>query len=151
MLRALTVLGICIFGFRIAAPAQIVEFKTPPELPKPNGYSHVVVVKQGTLVFVSGQVGMNSKGEMSGDFATQAQQVFANLRVALAAAGAKPANLVKLNIYVVGLNQDKLAALRAARDSVIDKQHPPASTLAGVQALVRPGAEIEVDAEAVVP
>jgi len=70
------------------APAQNVQFKNPPELSKPNGYTHVVVVNHGKLAFISGQVGLNSKGEISSDFAAQAKQAFANLKTALAAAGA---------------------------------------------------------------
>lgn len=42
---------------------------------------------------------------------------------------------MKLNHYVVGLNPDRLLALREVRDRFIAKEHPPASTLAGVQAL----------------
>ena len=71
--------------------------------------------------------------------------------MALAAAGAKPADLIKINYLVVGLNHEKLIALREARDSVIDKEHPPASTLAGVQALFRDDVQIEIEAEAVIP
>jgi 2-iminobutanoate/2-iminopropanoate deaminase len=111
----------------------------------------VVVVNHGKLVFVSGQVGLNSQGKISPDFAAQATQTFANIKTALAAAGAAPANLIKLNYYVVGLNHDKLTALREARDRIIDKQHPPASTLAGVQSLFRDDVQIEIEAEAVIP
>ncbi len=135
------------------ALGQTAEFKNPPELSKPNGYSHVVVVKQGKLVFVSGEVGMNDKGEIvsKDDFSAQAKQAFANLKIALNAAGASPKNLVKLNYFVVGLNHDKLLALRAVRDGFIDSSHPPASTLVGVQALFRDDALIEIEAEAVIP
>jgi enamine deaminase RidA (YjgF/YER057c/UK114 family) len=142
---------ICILVLGAVAQAQNVQFKNPPELSKPNGYTHVVVVNRGKLAFISGQVGLNSKGEISSDFAAQAKQSFANLKTALAAAGATPADIVKLNYYVVGLNPDKLAALRVTRDSVIDTQHPPASTLAGVQSLFRDDVQIEIDAEAVIP
>jgi len=142
---------VCILVLGAVAQAQNVQFKNPPELSKPNGYTHVVVVNRGKLAFISGQVGLNSKGEISGDFAAQAKQAYANLKTALAAAGATPADIVKLNYYVVGLNHDKLAALRVARDSVIDTQHPPASTLAGVQSLFRDDVQIEIDAEAVIP
>jgi enamine deaminase RidA (YjgF/YER057c/UK114 family) len=141
----------CILICGAATHAQTAEFKNPAELSKPTGYTHVVVVNHGKLVLVSGQVGINSKGEISPDFAAQARQAFANIKSALAAAGATPANLVKLNYYVVGLNHDKLLAIREARDSVIDKQHPPASTLAGVQSLFRDDVQIEVEAEAVTP
>ena len=64
---------------------------------------------------------------------------------------ARPADLIKINYLVVGLNHEKLIALREARDSVIDKEHPPASTLAGVQALFRDDAQLEIEAEAVIP
>jgi enamine deaminase RidA (YjgF/YER057c/UK114 family) len=143
--------AVCILVLGAVAQAQNVQFKNPPELSKPNGYTHVVVVNHGKLAFISGQVGLNSKGEISSDFAAQARQAFANLKAALAAAGATPADIVKLNYYVVGLNHDKLAALREARDGIIDKQHPPASTLAGVQSLFRDDVQIEIDAEAVIP
>jgi 2-iminobutanoate/2-iminopropanoate deaminase len=151
MNRALYLIATSVLAITGAAHAQSVEFKNPSELSKPNGYTHVVVVNHGKLVFISGQVGLNSKGEISQDFAAQARQAFANLKIALAAAGAKPADLVKLNYYVVGLNHDKLGALREGRDMLIDKQHPPASTLAGVQSLFRADVQVEIDAEAVIP
>jgi Putative translation initiation inhibitor, yjgF family len=130
-----------------------VEFKNSTELSSPTGYSHTAVVSSGKMVFLSGQVGLNKQGEMVGknDFRAQAAQVFANLRVALAAAGASPKDVVKLNYYVVGLNHERLAALREVRDQFIDKEHPPASTLAGVQALFREDAMLEVEAVAVLP
>jgi len=135
----------------ISALSQQVQFKNPAELSKPNGYTHVVTVNRGKLIFISGQVGMDKDGKISGDFAEQARQVFANLQAALSAAGAKPSNLVKLNYYVVGLNHEKLLAIREARDRIVDKEHPPASTLAGVQALFRDDVQLEVEAEAVLP
>ncbi|HTM17572.1 MAG TPA: RidA family protein [Terracidiphilus sp.] len=134
-----------------AARAQQVEFKNPSDLNKPSGYTHVVIVSHGKLIFIAGQVGTDKDGKISGDFAEQARQVFSNIQAALAAAGAKPANLVKLNYYVVGLNHEKLLAIREARDKIIDKDHPPASTLAGVQALFRDDVQLEIEAEAVLP
>lgn len=149
-MKGLVLAAICLFALAVCR-GQNTEFRNPPELAKPNGYSHVVIVNRGKLVLISGQTGLNGKGEISSDFAAQAKQVFVNLKIALAAAGARPADLVRLNYYVVGLNHDKLLALRDARDGVIDKQHPPASTLAGVQSLFRPDVQIEIDAEAVLP
>ena len=94
---------------------------------------------------------MNKDGKMASDFAAQAKQTFTNLKLALAAVGAKPSDLVKINYFVAGLNHDKLVALREARDGVINKEHPPANTLAGVQALFREDAQVEIEAEAVIP
>jgi enamine deaminase RidA (YjgF/YER057c/UK114 family) len=138
-------------GLVPAARSQNVEFRNPPELAKPNGYTQAVIVTHGKLVFLSGQVGLEKDGKVVGDFAAQARQAFANIQAALAAVGAKPADLVKLNYYVVGLNHEKLVALREARDKVVDKDHPPASTLAGVQALFREDVQLEIEAEAVIP
>ena len=140
-----------LFLFPLVAASQQVEFKNPPDISKPNGYTHVVIVNRGKLVFISGQVGMDRDGKISTDFAGQAQQAFANLQAALTAAGAKPENLVKLNYYVVGLNHEKLLAIREARDKFVNREHPPASTLAGVQALFRDDVQIEIEAEAVLP
>jgi 2-iminobutanoate/2-iminopropanoate deaminase len=145
-----TLLAIAL-SLSISALSQQVQFKNPAELSKPNGYTQVVVVNGGKLIFISGQVGMDKDGKISSDFAEQARQTFANVQAALVAAGAKPSNLVKLNYYVVGLNHEKLLAIREARDRIIDKEHPPASTLAGVQALFRDDVQLEVEAEAVLP
>ena len=149
-MRLLT-LAVVLLGVLVPASAQNAEFRNPPDLSKPNGYSQVVIVNHGKLVFISGQVGVDKDGKISNDFSAQAARAFANLQSALATAGAKSGNLVKLNYYVVGLNHDKLIALREARDRIIDKEHPPASTLAGVQALFREDVQLEIEAEAVIP
>lgn len=150
-MKTLTILCFAALALVPIARSQNAEFRNPPELPKPNGYTQVVTITHGKLVFLSGQVGLDKDGKVAGDFASQAHQAFANIRAALAAVGAKPADLVKINYYVVGLNHDKLTALREARDKVIDKDHPPASTLAGVQALFREDVQLEIEAEAVIP
>jgi len=130
-----------------------VEFKSSPEISSPAGYSHAAVITSGKVIFLAGQVGLNKQGEMvsAKDFRAQALQAFTNLRAALAVAVATPDDVVKLNYYIVGLDHEKLLALREVRDQFINKAHPPVSTLAGVQALFRDDAMIEVEAVAVVP
>jgi enamine deaminase RidA (YjgF/YER057c/UK114 family) len=151
-IRLLVVFGM-VSAVAFAQSRPKVEFKNSPEISSPAGYSHAVAVNGGKMIFLSGQVGLNKQGEMVGkdDFRAQAAQVFVNLRAALAAAGASPKDVVKLNYYVVGLNHDRLVTLREVRDGFIDKEHLPASTLAGVQALFREDAMIEIEAVAVVP
>jgi 2-iminobutanoate/2-iminopropanoate deaminase len=144
-----TLVSTMVFG--LTAHTQVVEFKNPEELGKPNGYSQVVVVNRGRLVLISGQIGLNAKGETPADFIAQARRAFANLKTALAAVGATPADIIKLNYYVVGSDHEKLTALPDVRDDVVDKTHPPASTLAGVQILFREDAQIEIEAEAALP
>jgi enamine deaminase RidA (YjgF/YER057c/UK114 family) len=53
-----------VLGLLPVVPAQSVEFKNPPELSKPNGYSQVAIMNHGRLVFVAGQVGMDKDGKM---------------------------------------------------------------------------------------
>src|SRR4051812_43899583 len=112
-----------------------------------NGYSHVVTGR-GRLVFVSGQVALDERGELvgAGDPAAQAAQVFANLGRCLAAAGAAFDDIVKLTYFLTDAAQ--LPAVRAARDAVIDTERPPASSAMVVAGLVRPEFLLEIEAYA---
>ena len=50
----------------------------PPELGTPPGYSQVVEVSAGRIIFIAGQTALDSDGNVVGkrDFAAQAGQVF---------------------------------------------------------------------------
>ncbi len=144
----LLMVALCGLAFTQAKPF---EFRNSPEVKTPPVYSHAVVVNGGRLVFVSGQIGSDKDGKMPADFRAQAAGAFANLKAVLAAAGAKPQDVVKLNYYVVGLNQEKRMALRAAREQFTGPGHLPTSTLAGVQALAQEDIQVEIEAVAVLP
>jgi 2-iminobutanoate/2-iminopropanoate deaminase len=111
-----------------------VQYINPPNVPHPPGYTHAVIVPASKLVFLAGQVGLNSKGELVGkdDFRAQATQAFENIKAVLAAAGTTPDHLVRLNYYVAGLDDDKLKILREVRDKYVNTKEPPASTLVAV-------------------
>jgi enamine deaminase RidA (YjgF/YER057c/UK114 family) len=127
------------------------ECINPPDLPTPPTYSHVVVAAGTRLVFVAGQEPEDEKGNLvgRGDLATQAHQVFANVGRALAAGGARPDQVAKITIYVVGHRPEYLPAIEEARVEVFG-DHKPADTLVGVQTLSQPEYLIEVDAFAVI-
>jgi len=72
------------------------------------------------------------------------------LQLALAAAGASFANVVKLNIYVVDYKTEYRDILQQVRSRYVAKDNPPASTLIGVQTLARAGFLVEIEAVAVV-
>lgn len=129
------------------------ERLNPSGLVRPVGYSHVVATRGGKQVFVSGQVPLDAEGNLvgKGDLKAQTEKVFENLKVALAAAGARPQDVVKLNTYVVGFKPSDLAILREVRSRVFGETALAASTLVGVQALAREGLLVEVEAIAVVP
>jgi enamine deaminase RidA (YjgF/YER057c/UK114 family) len=127
------------------------ECINPPDLPTPPTYSHVVIATGTKLVFVAGQEPEDEDGNLvgAGDLATQARQVFANVGRALAAGGARPEQVAKITIYVVGYRVEYLPVIEEARVAVFG-DHKPADSLIGVETLSRPEYLIEVDAFAVI-
>ncbi len=119
---------------------------------QPPGYTHVVVVGEGKTIYISGQVPVNEKGETvgKGDFRAQVVQVYNNLQVALAAAGATFTDVVKMTTYVVNYKPEDVAVIREVRKGYLSANQPPASTLVGVQALVNPDYRIEIEVVAVI-
>ena len=128
-----------------------VEFLNPPQLGPTFGWSHAVSVTGGKTIHISGQVGANERGEVAkGDLKAQTEQAFRNLTIALSAAGATFKDVVKMNIYVVGLKTEHVPIIRVVRGQYVSSQNPPASTLVGVSALVGPDWLIEIDVTAAV-
>jgi enamine deaminase RidA (YjgF/YER057c/UK114 family) len=121
----------------------------PPGLAPGPGYSQVVT-GTGRMVFVAGQVALDEQGAMVGaaDIVLQTEQVFKNLSLALAAAGASFRDVVKVNWFVLDTSQ--LTAMRQVRDRYVDTANPPASTLVVVKALARPEFLVEIEAAAIV-
>jgi enamine deaminase RidA (YjgF/YER057c/UK114 family) len=122
----------------------------PPELGTPPGYSQVVDVSAGRIIFIAGQTAVDRDGNVVGkdDFAAQATQVFRNLAIALGAAGCTAANLVKLTVYLTDM--DNLARYREARNSFFASVTPPAApavTLVEVAKLY--GADFMIEIEAI--
>jgi enamine deaminase RidA (YjgF/YER057c/UK114 family) len=129
----------------------MLQHQNPPGLREPTGrYSQLVTATGTTTVYVAGQVATDAEGTLIGgdDLGAQARQVFANLRTALAAAGAGPAHVAKLTIYVVGFGPGSRDALLPELEAMFGER-PPANTLLGVQALARPEYLLEIDAVAV--
>ena len=126
------------------------EFINPPEISTPTGYTHVVSARGAQMIYISGQIAMDRQGNLisPGDLRAQATQVFENLKAALAAAGATFADVVKLNTYIVNYTPAHRGILREVRSQYISGDHPPASTLIGVQALAVEGLLIEIEAVA---
>ena len=114
-------------------------------------YAQVVVARGGRLVFVSGQVSVDERGQLvaPGDFAGQVRQAHANLVAALSAAGATVGDVAKLTTFVVGYRAELLPVIRDARAAVFGAGVTPASTLIGVEALANPDYLIEVEAFAI--
>jgi enamine deaminase RidA (YjgF/YER057c/UK114 family) len=125
----------------------------PPELGTPPGYSQVVDVSAGRIVFIAGQTALDRDGNVVGkdDFAAQAEQVFGNLGIALQAAGCTAAHLVKLTVFLTDM--DNLRRYREARNRFFASVAPPAApavTLVEVSKLYSPEFMIEIEAIAAI-
>jgi enamine deaminase RidA (YjgF/YER057c/UK114 family) len=123
-------------------------FRSPDDLPAPAGYSHVVTIPAGSLVWVSGQLPLDADGAVppGAGWEEQTRLVFENLGRALEAGGATWPDVVKLTIFVTDISG--LPAVRAVRDEFVDTANPPTSSLVQVGGLVRPDALIEIEAVA---
>ena len=129
------------------------EIFSPATLPPPTGYSHVAKVSKGTLVYIAGQVSSDASGKLvgEGDFEAQAERVFANVKLAVEAAGAGIADIVKMNTYIVAsVDPADVPKMRAVRGRYFGSGTPPASTLVYVSRLAQPGWMIEVEVVAAI-
>jgi len=126
-----------------------VTFANPPSMPPTNGYTHVVGVRGGRTIYISGQVPVNAGGELvgPGDLAAQTRQVFENIKAALAAAQASFDDVVKLTFFLTDIS--RIQIVREIRDQYINTQHPPASSAVEVRKLVNEQFLIEIEAIAI--
>ena len=71
-------------------------------------YSHVVTASGARTIYISGQVSVDEEGRIvgEGDLAAQTTQVMQNLGLALKAAGATYANIVKITTFVTSTGSE---------------------------------------------
>lgn len=137
----------------ITAPSSH-AFINPPGLydPSPNGYSHVVVAQApARLVFLAGQGGETTDGQLSPEFADQVRQALRNLQTALHAAQADLAHITRLTVLVVDHSPQRLAVLSNSIQALWSERPAPACTLIPVPRLALDGMLFEIEAQAVVP
>ena len=126
-----------------------VERRNVERLVAPPAYSHVAVADARRAVWTAGAVPLDAEGTLVGadDRAAQARQVIANLLAALEEGGARPDDVVKTTVYVVG----DQAALVEVWDVVRESPLAGApSMLLGVAMLGYAGQLVEVEAVAAV-
>lgn len=118
-------------------------------LAEPISHYADAVAARGFL-FVSGCVPVDGRGQLvgAGDVVAQARQVFANVGMVLAAAGAGFGDVVKVTVYLIDI--DDRPRINPVRQEMFGDTRP-ASTLVEVSRLAVAGARLEVDAVAVIP
>ena len=110
---------------------------------KPSSFSPIT--KSGNLLFVSGQVPVNSIGDLVGedDCYVQAKQCFSNIGTALKSAGSTLDDLVKITSFVV--RPEDYPHYAKVRLELFPENGPASSTVF-ISGLVSPKFLIEIEA-----
>ena len=134
-------------------------FPVPDRYPVPDGwsrgsgYSHAVVA-DGHQIFIAGQIGWDpvTLEVVPGGLVAQTRQAFQNIMTLLSAAGAGADHLVRLTWFITDRNAylRERVSIGAAYREVIGR-HFPAMSVVVVAGLLEAGAEVEIEATAVVP
>jgi enamine deaminase RidA (YjgF/YER057c/UK114 family) len=106
-------------------------------------------LRAGNQIFVTGTAPVAEGGGVHapGDAYRQAQRCFQIIEKALRDLGAGPRNLVRTRMFVTDISRWEEFG-RAHREAF--GEHPPATTMVEVKALIDPAMLIEVEADAVV-
>lgn len=105
-------------------------------------------VRRGPHVAVSGSTGRDVDGRLvPGGAYAQARQAIENLQTALAAVGGSLADVIRTRVFIVDITEWEAVA-RAHCEAFA--QHPPASSLIGVNALFEPDVLVQIEADAII-
>ena len=101
-------------------------------------------VRWGDLLFISGLAPVDQSGKVtSDDVAQQARQIFENMKLVLAAAGAGFGDVLKVTVYLTDVNDRR--KINPVRQQYFGAARP-ASTLIGINELAIPGMKVEIEA-----
>ena len=123
------------------------DFISTDRAPRAIGpYSQAVV--HGGLLYSAGQIALDpgSMELVAGDTAAQTEQVFANLKAVLAAAGADLSSVLKTTVYLADMGDFQPMNAVYARHF---GEHRPARSTVAAAALPK-GARVEIDVIAAV-
>jgi enamine deaminase RidA (YjgF/YER057c/UK114 family) len=120
----------------------------PAELHNNPAFAQGVIAPAARTVYVGGQLGTDSTGNVADGIEAQTVQAMRNVLTVLAAAGTGPEHVVKLNIYLVN-GVDAQVGYAAARSVWGDNR--TAITVVTTAGHARPGVLVEIDAVATIP
>ena len=110
-----------------------------------------VQLKDCALLFISGKVGLKDDSTLAGrTMREQTRQTLENIRAVLAREGGTMDDIVRVRVYATQIDAASLRDVHEARSRFWTQGRYPASTLVRVGQLVRGGALIEIDADAVI-
>ena len=119
------------------------EFRVEGLAPPISDYCDAV--RFGDVLYIAGIPPTDRDGRVVGgdDVAAQARQVFRNMKLVLDAAGAGFADILKVTVYLLDVNDR--AKINPVRQEFFGTARP-ASTLIGVRELAIPGMKVEIEA-----
>src|SRR5882724_6483072 len=121
-----------------------IKFHNPKTVSLAGKYSLGAEVPQGAkLFYVSGQVGVDSRGKLQAGIDKQVEQVWKNIAQVLKSAGMGFRDVVKVNVFLT--DSRFIAPYRTVRDQFFSEPPYPASTLLIVAGLADPGMLVEVE------
>jgi 2-iminobutanoate/2-iminopropanoate deaminase len=121
-----------------------IKFHNPKTVSLAGKYSLGAEVPQGaTLFYVSGQVGVDSRGKLQVGIDKQVEQVWKNIAQVLKSAGMGYRDIVKVNTFLT--DSRFIAPFRTVRDRFFPEPPYPASTLLIVAGLADPGMLVEIE------
>ncbi|MGP3965731.1 RidA family protein [Nonomuraea sp. 3N208] len=125
-------------------------------------YAPASIVSVGTakFIFISGHTGTapdstdcdgQTEQPLTQEISRQSVAALTKIEAVLHSLGGTMDDIVRVRVYVrAPLTKEIFEAIHNARRAFFDGPHKPASTLVRIDALVRPDALIEIDADAVI-
>jgi len=111
-----------------------------------------VQLKECALLSISGKVGLTPDNTLAGrTMREQTRQTLENIREVLVREGGTMDDIVRVRVYATQVDQASIRDIHEVRAGFFTAGNYPASTLVRVDQLIRDGALIEIDADAVIP
>lgn len=130
-------------------PKKEIQNSNLPAPMRGGAFPSGVEVPAGRTVHVSGQVSMDTAGNVvgEGDITLQTETVLENIKTVVEAAGGTLSDIVKVTVFI--LDMDHYDEIHAVRRRYFEKPYP-ASSMVQVSALIDPRLLIEIEAVAVI-
>lgn len=103
------------------------------------------------FLYMSGATPIDDDGNVVGTtMKEQTRQVLERLKRVVEHEGGAMTDIVRVRVYVTELNENNLREIHEARNEYFPADRLPASTLLGIDSIIREGGMIEIDADAVI-
>ena len=109
-----------------------------------------VQLKECAMLFISGKIGVDETGKLAGrTMREQTRVILESIKKVLAREGGTMDDIVRVRVYATQVDSASLRDIHEVRSEYWTPGKYPASTLVRVDQLIRDGALIEIDADAV--